>query len=104
MTQTTFSQSRLEVAFQKYDKENPEIYEMFQRFTYQAIQSRRSHIGAKLIMERIRWQTTVVANGRKTFKINNNYSAYYARKFEFDHPQHEGLFEKRRMKGDSWGV
>jgi hypothetical protein len=82
--------------FQEYHEENPSIYEEFKKFSFQLIQSGHSKIGAKQVAERIRWETMTQKKGK--FKFNNNYTADYARKFEADHPEHIGLFEKRIRK------
>jgi hypothetical protein len=37
-------------------------------------------------------------SGNDQFKVNNNYSADYARLFEKDFPQYAGIFMKRLMK------
>lgn len=86
---------RLQRMFQKYDDENPHIYEAFRRFALQAIGYGRKYYGAKSIMERVRWNT--MEEGNDDFKINNNYTAYYARKFENEFPQHKGFFRKRKV-------
>jgi hypothetical protein len=34
------------------------------------------------------------------FKVNNNYTSFFARRFEEENPQHEGFFRKRKSKFD----
>ena len=95
---TLFEQeSKLERAFREYHAANPRIYQAFTRFALDAIIAGRNRIGAKMIWERLRWYTTVEARD-DGFKLNNNYTAYYARKFMEDFPQHAGLFQTRRTK------
>ena len=79
--------------------ENPHVYEMFSRFTFEAIASGQTNSGAWLIVGRIRWETAVVTRG-SDFKISNDFIAYYARKFMADHPEHRGFFRTKRMKTD----
>jgi hypothetical protein len=79
-----------------YDAENPEIWEMFEFFTFQLITKGYKRIGSKMVVERIRWETMVRGTG--SFKVNNNMTPYYARKFERSHPEYSGLFEKRQLK------
>ena len=88
--------------FERYDRENPDIWEMFKKFTFQAIdaQERRNaavRVGARAVYERIRWQTMVYGNDQ--FKVNNNYTAAYARKFMSKYPEYAGIFQTRRPSG-----
>ena len=83
-------------SFLQYDQENKEIYEAFKDITMQYIKQNYKHIGAKNVCEIIRWQTMI--SGNDEFKINNNYVSGYARKFEKEFPQFEGLFRKRLCK------
>lgn len=76
-----------------YDEQNPEIWEFFQKFSLQMINRGYSRIGSKMIFERIRWETMIIGKG--IFKVNNNYTPYYARKFERLYPHFEGIFAKR---------
>lgn len=94
MQPTLFEESR----FQQYHKENPAVYEVFTKFTDEAIRAGRRKIGAKMIAERMRWEHTV--SGNDGYKINNSYIAHYARLYENEHPEHRGLFQFRRAKAD----
>ena len=80
----------------KYHKDNPEVYLLFKRFTFQAISKGHKHLSAWLIMNRIRWETNVVTTG--LFKISNNHIAYYARLFMVDFPTQQGFFRTKEMK------
>ena len=73
---------------------NPGIYALFVKFTMLTIKAGKKHFGAKAIMERVRWET--MEQGKGMFKINNNYTAYYARLFEEKNPEHKGYFLKRK--------
>lgn len=89
-------------AFEDYHARNPQVWAMFRRFTLQAIEAGRERIGAKMIAERIRWET-FVGDHAGEFRINNNFPAYYARKFMAEFPQHEGIFQTRASRADSLG-
>jgi len=91
------SRSRLEAAFEEFDRETPHIYEAFCRFTFEAIRAGRERLGAKLIWERIRWFTAIESTPEGEYRLNNNWTAYYARKFMQDHPEHDGLFATRSV-------
>lgn len=82
--------------FRKYHTENPEIFRLFCHYAMNAIERERTYFGAMMIIQRIRWYSMVEAKG-DDFKINNNYSPYYARLFEIKYPQFRGFFAKRRL-------
>lgn len=86
--------------FDQYDRENPEFYELFKTFTLQMIRAGRAHYSARTIIHQIRWHTDLHAKSDDGFKINNDYSPFYARKFERQFPQHEGFFTKRHSVAD----
>ena len=58
-----------------WHKKNPQVYELFQKFTMQAINRGHKNLSAWLIVNRIRWETTVVTTG-PDFKISNDFIAY----------------------------
>ena len=78
--------------------ENPHVYRLFKRFTFQALMKRRhKHLGAWLVVNRIRWETSIETTG-EDFKISNDFIAYYARLFMAQHPEHKGLFRTKPLK------
>ena len=77
--------------FQRWDENNPEVYELFKRFTFEAIAAGRKKSSAWLIVNRIRWETSVVTKG-EDFKISNDFIALYSRKFMNDFTNHAGFF------------
>ena len=75
---------------------HPEVWRLFCRFTLEMLATGRSHYGAKAIMERVRWETD--AGGRSpALKINNNFAAFYARRFARLHPDHAEFFRTREQ-------
>ena len=81
--------------------ENPFIWRLFVKFTHEMIDRGFSHYSAHAIFERIRWETDQAdAEGRPTFKINNNHRSFYARWFMMKYPQHDGFFRTRRLTSD----
>jgi hypothetical protein len=95
---TRLEELRAEVV--AYHAENPTTWAMFVRFTFELIEAGHAHGGAKAVWERMRWETAV--NPRyaqeQAFKVNNNYPAFYARRFERAYPQHFGFYRKRVQK------
>ena len=84
--------------FEIYDKENPSVWVKFREKSFETIRKGFSHYSAKGIFEVLRWHE---AGEEKDdgFKVNNNYTAYYARKFMDKFPQHEGFFRTKSLLG-----
>ena len=78
--------------FQEYDKQHPEIYEMFKRFALQAASVKKRY-SAKSIFHRLRWETMISGSG--DYKIDDGWISHYARKFIDEFPKHEDFFETR---------
>jgi hypothetical protein len=89
----------LEKRFWIFHGENPEIYTLFCGYTDVLISKGFTRHGAKAIIERIRWFKNVETND-PNFKICNDHTAYYARKWLKDHPEYPDFFELREVKGD----
>ena len=91
--------------FKRFHTANPDVFDMFEHFTLEAVGSGMKKVGAKFVFERIRWELYVktkgaghcVATGRD-LKLNNNFTPMYARMFMTKHKAHIGLFEIRIIK------
>lgn len=94
-----FDEVASQTKFDKYNAENPKVYEGFKKFTFEAIAAGRKYLGAELIINRLRWETVISGNDR--FKINNNYEAFYSRLFMRDFPEYKGFFRTRKSKADN---
>jgi len=86
-------------AFAKYHADNPHIYAMFKRFTFEAIAAGRKYFSAEAIINQIRWHTMVTTKG-DCFKLNNDYKAFFSRLFAAEHPEHSDFFRFRKSKAD----
>ena len=87
----------LKEKFTDWDKENPKVYQLFCRFTFEAIERGHKRLSAWMIANRIRWETSVVTTGND-YKISNDFIALYARKFMEQYPQYDGFFKTKTMK------
>jgi len=85
----------MKISFEQYDLHNPRVWELFKQFTFEAISAGHTRFSADSILHRIRWETSIITNDAH-FKINNNFSADYARKFMAEYPQHNQFFELRK--------
>ena len=95
--------SRLEKAADRYHKNNPVIYDLFERFALEVFEVSDSYSGSA-IWQRIRWHVNVEARDDfinpvtgKHIKMGNNHIAYYVRIFEEKNPGMIGFFEKHEV-------
>lgn len=82
--------------FQQYDQENPHIWELYKAYAFKIIQSGRKHIGSKCIFELIRMEENFASTGN--YKICNNFTPYYARKFVLNYPQFGSYFTLKPLR------
>lgn len=92
--------NELEKKFNIFDSENPQVWDLFVKYTMDAIKSGRKNYSAYVIFERIRWHTEIETKTEEPFKLNNNHRPYYARKFEKTFPEFSNFFRKRKVKGE----
>ena len=81
----------------KFHKDNPHVWQEFERLTFRAISAGRKAYSAWVIINLIRWNYEIKTKSGD-FKINNNHIAYFARLFEKVHPEYEGFFKLRKLK------
>tara|TARA_B110000503_G_C7076244_1_gene383041 strand:- start:41 stop:343 length:303 start_codon:yes stop_codon:yes gene_type:complete len=86
--------------FEQFDTNNPEVWELFRKYVVMIIKKDFTHYGASAVFERIRWHVQIETTG-KEFKLNNNYCAHYARKFEDQYPDYAGFFRVRRLVSEN---
>ena len=84
----------------EFHRSNPEVWKMFVGFTFEMIMSGRKHYSAKAVFERLRWEVDIKHGPANTFKLNNNYPAFYARRFHRMYPEHNGFFRTRKQISD----
>lgn len=89
--------SRIFAAYRTWDQANPHFYRRFEEFAEALAAAGHRNISAKLIFERIRWESMISTSG-EPWKLNNNYTPIYARRFMHEHPEHRGLFRLRDLR------
>ncbi len=87
------------MTFEQYHSDNPQVYELFRKYAVMALDRGFTRFSAKAIFERLRWHYSVETSGDE-FKLNNNYTAYYARKLMAEDSRFKDFFELRKHKGD----
>lgn len=90
-------ESKLQQAFERFDADNPLVYELYKKFAWQAVDAGNTTLSISLLTERVRWEAKVVTKSIDGFKINNNHQAFYARKLNRE-PMFEGLFRTREQR------
>ena len=89
--------SDLERQFLRFDEFNPHVYEMIVKIASALRERGFKRAGMKMIFERMRWLWAMQTKG-EDYKLNNNYTAFYARKVMADNPDLKGLFKTRAQK------
>lgn len=92
----------IRAGFEKFNSENPHIFEEFEKQALIAIDKGKSKISAKHIINFIRWNEFLKTTD-KNFKINDAYQSYYARFFIEKYPQYSNLFEMRKLRNEEAG-
>ena len=87
--------------FNEYDQSNPQVWQLFKQFARDAYQAGHGRFSAQSIIERIRWKTSVETRGGE-FKINNDFAAFYARKYHEAFPQLDGFFQPRESQAERY--
>lgn len=85
--------------FVKFHQEYPKVYDLFKAFAIQLIKKGHKKVGARMIIERIRWEfATGDSKDEMGFKINNYFIAHYARLFIQQHPEYKEFIETRTIR------
>jgi len=90
--------SKLQLKFEEYHKNNPQVFDLFEKFAKKIRTIGYKNFGAKAIMERVRWEMIVSNTNNEPFKINNNYTSRYVRLLEDKDNSFEGFFRKRQLR------
>ena len=85
--------------FAKFHRANPHIYEGLKRLALDARQCGVRRLGIQLLIEKMRYDHAIDTKG-DDLKINNNYSASYARLLMVNNSELIGFFETRKSKAD----
>lgn len=83
-------------AFLRFHRENPDVYTTLRRLAFEWKKRRGGSVGMKMLFEVCRWQMNLNTTG-EPFKLNNNYTALYARLLEENEPELRGMFQMRRL-------
>lgn len=87
----------IENDFLDFHAANPHVYDNLVRLA-RAWSARRNarKVGMKMLFEVLRWEVAMKTTG-DDFKLNNNYTSYYARLIMEQEPDLVGIFETRAL-------
>lgn len=88
-----------EADFAEFDAAHPEVWRLYERFALDLVRRGFEHHSSDAVLHRVRWETDANTGG-KPWKINNNFTPMYARKFHRAHPHLAGFFRTRRSRAD----
>jgi hypothetical protein len=84
----------IEEWFQKFHKANPHIYSELSKMALQLKRAGRNHYGIKSLFETLRFHSAA-STVPEPYKLNNNFTAHYARLIMDNMSELENLFELR---------
>lgn len=84
-------------AFRKFHRENPSVYDELVKISRSLKSKGRCHYGIKALFEVVRFHRALNTND-PAFKLNNNYTALYARLIMENEPDLHGFFDTRLRK------
>lgn len=83
-------------AFVAFHERNPHVYENLRVLALEALAGGRKKIGMKFLFERLRWEYLIKTDRPENeFRLNNNFTAYYARALMLGEPRLAEAFETR---------
>ena len=86
--------------FDAFHAENPDVWRRFEFHALALARKGVKHYGAKTVYEYLRYTYDLATRSDDGLKLNNNYTAYYARLFKQEHPECADLFSYRRIAGE----
>lgn len=90
----------LEERFATYHAENPNVYRRLVGLAMAARRRGAKRLGMKQLFEVLRWETMIETSDPDGFKLNNDFTAPYARLIMETVPELDGVFEIRHSRVD----
>ena len=87
----------LEARFAEWLRDNGHVLDQFCEMARAAKRAGRQRIGAKRLIEIMRWDTNTQTTG-DTFKFNNSFTSRLVRAAIARHPELDGFFEQRELR------
>lgn len=96
---TDYTNDKQARKFAEFDAANPGVWRWFVHFTQEQISRRLAHGSATATIARIRWETDIVTD--EAYKISNDWSPFYARKWHQEYPTQAEFYLLRPSKADA---
>jgi hypothetical protein len=90
----------IEERFQQFHQNNPVVYELLCKFAREAKDRGVKKWGIKAIFEVVRWHVKVKLQHEGDFKLNNDFTALYARLIMANEPDLADFFDTRERKSE----
>lgn len=84
--------------FERFHAAHPEVYTELTELTRQAVRAGRRRVGMKQVFEVVRWHRFVRPDKAEDFRLNNIYTAHYARLIMRQEPDLFGVFDTRKLR------
>lgn len=85
-------------SFDEFHAKNPKVYEMFLKYIREIYATGKRKMSSKMILNRVRWEVYMLTDSKDCFKINDAYTAHYARLFAELNPKFKHLFNYRGIR------
>jgi len=94
-------QASIDQRFVDFDRSNPHVWTEFEAMALRLSRAGHKRYSADAILHVIRYdydvRTLRASDSSDGFKINNDFSSRYARKFARQHPELSSFFEQRKL-------
>jgi hypothetical protein len=88
-------------AFEKFDAENPHVYRALVDVTRQMYERGMRRVSVDFVYHIARW-SIITATNDIGFKLNDHYTAFYARLIMWLEDDLDGMFALRPSEADEW--
>lgn len=96
---STSGDQTIEEQFKAFHEENPHVAEALAQMALRLKRRGREHFGMKALFETLRFEYALRTDDPNSeFRLNNNYTALYARLLMRQYPELEGFFETRQRR------
>ena len=83
--------------FLAFHRDNPEVYDRLRDLSLQLRRRGRAVYGIKSLFEVLRWKMAIETTD-EDFKLNNNYTSFYARLLMWSEPELRNFFRLREQR------
>lgn len=93
----------VEELYAAFNQRHPNIKVQLRKLAAMAVNHGIKHAGMKHLIEVLRWNAAI-AGDKTPYKINNNFTALYARDLMAENPLYAGLFKTRKRNHEKANI